>query len=82
MKLFALVGLLFAALVLTAVPVSVQPTSSGWQLRADTANAQTYRRARVTYRRAYRRGARQTYRRAGYYAGGGYYGARRVCRCY
>ena len=38
----------------------------------DSAEAITYRRARVTYRRAYRRGARAAYYGAGY--GAGYYG--------
>ena len=58
------------------------PSGVALTLKFDTADAVTYRRARVTYRRAYRRGARQAYRRAGYYAGygGAYYGRR--CSCY
>jgi hypothetical protein len=76
--------LLIFLVILLSLPLSLRPQSSGgsWPLsitiQTDTAEAVTYRRARVTYRRAYRRGARQAYRYSGYGAGAygtGYYGA-------
>ena len=65
------ITLLSAIVVLTVIPVP-QITSRGIELGVDQAQALTYRRARVTTRRAYRRG----YRRAAY--GAGYYGG---CHC-
>jgi hypothetical protein len=85
MKLFSLAGLLFAAMLFVAVPVTVNDTPAGWRVNVDNAQAQTYRRARVTARRVGRRDYRYARRvnRAAYYRGGGYYAApRRVCRCY
>ncbi len=71
MRLWVVGGALL--LGLTLIPVSVQQSArDGVTLGVDYANAITYRRARVTTRRAYRRG----YRRAAY--GAGYYGG---CRC-
>ena len=55
--------LLLTALVLIAIPASPQVTSRGVELTVDHADAYTYRRARVTTRRAVRR----TYRRNYYY---------------
>jgi hypothetical protein len=55
MRAFSIVGLLFAAVVLAAIPVSPQVTSRGLELSVDQAQAVTYRRARVTARRVDRR---------------------------
>jgi hypothetical protein len=77
MKAWSLIGLLFAAAILVTVPVSPQVTSSGVELSLDQAQAQTYRRARVTARRVGRRSyryARRAYRR-GYAVAPSYYGA-------
>ena len=66
MKAWSVIGLLFAAVILATVPVSPQVTSSGVELSLDQAQAQTYRRARVTARRVGRRSyryARRAYRR-------------------
>ena len=66
MKAWSVIGLLFAAAILATVPVSPQVTSSGVELSLDQAQAQTYRRARVTARRVGRRSyryARRAYRR-------------------
>jgi hypothetical protein len=62
MKVWSLVGLLFAATVLAAIPVSPQLTPRGVELSVDQAQAVTYRRARVTARRVDRRDFRQTRR--------------------
>jgi hypothetical protein len=84
MKLVSLIGLVFATLLFAAAPISVRDTPSGWQLRTDTVDAQTYRRARVTARRVGRRSYRyaRRYHRAAYYGGYYYAAPRRVCRCY
>ena len=77
MKAWSVIGLLFAAAILATVPVSPQVTSSGVELSLDQAQAQTYRRARVTARRVGRRSyryARRAYRR-GYAVAPSYYGA-------
>jgi hypothetical protein len=77
MKAWSVIGLLFAAAILATVPVSPQVTSSGVELSVDQAQAQTYRRARVTARRVSRRSyryARRAYRR-GYGVAPSYYGA-------
>jgi hypothetical protein len=77
MKTWSVIGLLFAAAILATVPVSPQVTSSGVELSLDQAQAQTYRRARVTARRVGRRSyryARRAYRR-GYAVAPSYYGA-------
>jgi hypothetical protein len=76
MRVWTVAMLLAATAVLATVPVTPQLTQRGIELRLDEANAITYRRARVTYRRAYRRGARASYYRGGYYRG--YSGG---CRC-
>jgi hypothetical protein len=62
MKVWSLVGLLFAATVLATIPVSPQLTPRGVELSVDQAQAVTYRRARVTARRVDRRDFRQTRR--------------------
>jgi hypothetical protein len=69
MKVCSLAGLLFAATVLVAIPVSPQVTPRGVELSVDQAQAITYRRARVTARRNDRRDFRQTRRavRRSYY---------------
>jgi hypothetical protein len=77
MKAWSVIGLLFAAAILATVPMSPQVTSSGVELSLDQAQAQTYRRARVTARRVGRRSyryARRAYRR-GYAVAPSYYGA-------
>ena len=77
MKVCSIIGLLFAAAILATVPMSPQVTSSGVELSLDQAQAQTYRRARVTARRVGRRSyryARRAYRR-GYAVAPSYYGA-------
>ena len=77
MKAWSVIGLLFAAAILATVPVSPQVTSNGVELSLDQAQAQTYRRARVTARRVGRRSyryARRAYRR-GYAVAPSYYGA-------
>jgi hypothetical protein len=77
MKALSVIGLLLAAVILATVPVSPQVTSSGVELSLDQAQAQTYRRARVTARRVGRRSyryARRAYRR-GYAVAPSYYGA-------
>ena len=63
MKQFYLMGLLLTALVLTALPVSPQySVRNGLELKLDSAEAITYRRARVTSRRVARRDYRYTRR--------------------
>jgi hypothetical protein len=62
MRASSLVGLLFAAVVLAAIPVSPQVTPRGVELSVDQAQAFTYRRARVTARRVDRRDYRHTRR--------------------
>ena len=78
MKAWSVIGLLFAAAILASVPVSPQVTSRGVELSVGQAQAQTYRRARVTARRVGRRSyryARRAYRRGAYYgAAPAYYG--------
>jgi hypothetical protein len=91
MKAWSVIGLLFAAAMFAAIPISPQVTARGLELSVDQAQAVTYGRARRVTRRAYRRGygraaayvgalaagAAAAYG-AGYYGGGyggGYYGA-------
>jgi hypothetical protein len=62
MRAYSIAGLLFAAVVLAAIPVSPQVTSRGLELSVDQAQAYTYRRARVTARRVDRRHYRHTRR--------------------
>jgi len=64
MRVYSIVGLLFAAVVLATIPVSPQVTSRGVgvELSVDQAQAYTYRRARVTARRVGRREYRHTRR--------------------
>ena len=62
MRAFSIVGLLFAAVVLAAIPVSPQVSSRGLEVSVDQAQAVTYRRARVTARRVDRRDYRHTRR--------------------
>jgi hypothetical protein len=62
MKAWSVIGLLFAAVILAAIPVSPQVTQRGVELSVDQAQAITYRRARVATRRAYRY-ERRAYRR-------------------
>ena len=59
MKAWSVIGLLFAAAILAAIPVSPQVTPRGLELSVDEAQAITYRRARVTARREARREHRQ-----------------------
>ena len=78
MKAWSISGLLFAAAILATVPMTPQVTSRGVELSVGQAQAQTYRRARVTARRVGRRSyryARRAYRRGAYYgAAPAYYG--------
>jgi hypothetical protein len=62
-KVWTTIILLATVVVLTTLPVSMQPNSRGVELTTDQASAYTYRRARVTTRRVVRR----TYRRSYYY---------------
>jgi len=62
MRASSIVGLLFAAVVLTMIPVSPQVTPRGVEISVDQAQAITYRRARVTARRVDRRSYRHTRR--------------------
>ena len=62
MRASSILGLLFAAVVLAAIPVSPQMTPRGVELSVDQAQAWTYRRARVTARRVDRRDYRYTRR--------------------
>jgi hypothetical protein len=62
MRASSIVGLLFATVVLAAIPVSPQVTPRGVELSVDQAQAVTYRRARVTARRVDRRDFRHTRR--------------------
>jgi len=62
MRASSIVVLLFAAVVLTMIPVSPQVTPRGVELSVDQAQAVTYRRARVTARRVDRRAYRHTRR--------------------
>ena len=94
MKGLSVVGLVFAAAIIAAVPVSPQVTPRGIELSVDQAQAQvTYGRARRADRRSNRyarRMDRRSYRyarRAGYAAGAYGYravatGPRRLCRVY
>ena len=85
MKLSCIFALLIAAVCLTAIPVSPQwSRTSGLELKVDTAEAITYRRARVTSRRVARRDYRYTRRavRRGAYVGAATGAYRRGCTCY
>jgi len=62
MRASSIVGLLFAAVVLTMIPVSPQVTPRGVEISVDQAQDITYRRARVTARRVDRRAYRHTRR--------------------
>jgi hypothetical protein len=73
MKIFSVIGLLFAAAIFATIPISPQVTPRGLELSVDQAQAITYGRYRRVHRRAYRR----AYRSAYYYgAPSYYYGAR------
>jgi|1186.fasta_scaffold22487_3 hypothetical protein len=61
-RAFSIVGLLFATVVVAAIPVSPQVTPRGLEISVDQAQAVTYRRARVTARRVDRRTYRHTRR--------------------
>jgi len=74
MKKLSLLGLIIGAALLTAAPVSIQPSpKSVVQLSLDKADARhgVYRRH---YRRAYRRAYRRSYYGYGYGVGSAYYG--------
>ena len=91
MRVFSLAGLLLAAAVMVTIPVSPRAsTHGGFELKLDTAEAQTYRRARVTARRYDRRAYRydrrsyygapygygsSSYYGSPYYGSSGYYGS-------
>jgi hypothetical protein len=80
MKVWSLIGLLLATLMLMTIPVSLQVSQQrGLELRIDEVYGQTYRRARVTHRRVARRDYRYTRRavRRGAYVTPAYYGVRR-----
>jgi hypothetical protein len=67
MKARTVIGLLFAAAIFAAIPISAQVTPRGLELSVDEAQAVTYRRARVTARRV----GRRAYRGAAYAVGAG-----------
>jgi hypothetical protein len=74
MKKLSLLGIIFGAALLTAAPVSIQPSpKSVVQLSINKADARygVYRRH---YRRAYRRAYRRSYYGSGYGVGSPYYG--------
>ena len=62
MRASSIAGLMFATVVLAAIPVSPEVTPRGVELSVDQAQAWTYRRARVTARRVDRRDYRYTRR--------------------
>ena len=62
MRASSIAGLMFATVVLAAIPVSPEVTPRGVELSVDQAQAYTYRRARVTARRVDRRDYRYTRR--------------------
>jgi len=62
MRASSIAGLMFATVVLAAIPVSPEVTPRGVELSVDQAQAYTYRRARVTARRVDRRSYRYTRR--------------------
>ena len=74
MKAWSVIGLLCAATIFAMVPISPQVTSRGVELSVDQAQAVTYRRARVTARRAYRGAAYAVGAGAVGYGIGAYYG--------
>ena len=76
MKVFSVIGLLFAAAILATIPISPQVTPRGVELSVDQAQAITYGRYRRVHRRVYRRSYR--YAAPSYYYGAPsyYYGAR------
>ena len=78
MKLWSIILLLLTAAVLATIPVSAVSTTRGLEFKLDTAEAVTYRRARVATRRAYRYD-RRAYRRGAYVAP--VYRAARRCYC-
>jgi hypothetical protein len=82
MKACSVIGLMFAAAIFAAMPISPQVTPRGLELSVDQAQAITYGRHRRVERRGYRRAARwaafvgalaASAAASGYY-GGGYYG--------
>ena len=74
MKTWSVIGLLFAAAIFAAIPISPQAMPRGVELSVDQAQAITYGRYRRVTRRAYRRGYYGGYYGAPYYGGyGGYY---------
>jgi hypothetical protein len=93
MKVFSVIGLLFAAAIFATIPISPQVTPRGVELSVDQAQAITYGRYRRVHRRVYRREyryARRAYRRAYYWgtpsyyygAPSSYYGARSYAPSY
>jgi hypothetical protein len=64
MKVWSVLGLLFTAAIIAAIPISPQVTPRGVELSVSQAQALTYGH--------YRRAARRAYR-GGYYAAPGYY---------
>ena len=66
MKAWSVIGLLFGAAILAAIPISPQVTPRGVVMSVDQAQA-----ILGHWRRVYRRGYRRAYRR-GYYYGGRY----------
>ena len=73
MKTLSLLGIIVGAALLTAAPISIQPSSkSVVELSVNKAEALVYRRH---YRRAYRRAYRSAYYAGyGYGVGSSYYG--------
>ena len=53
MKGWSVIGLLFTAAVIAAMPISLQVTPRGVELRVDQAQAASYRHYRRVYRRGY-----------------------------
>jgi hypothetical protein len=62
MKVWSIVGLVFAATIFATIPLSPQVTSRGLGLNVDQAQAITYGHARRVSRRVDRRDYRQTRR--------------------
>jgi hypothetical protein len=67
MKIWSVIGLLFAAAIFATIPISPQVTPRGVELSVNQAQA-----VLGHWRRVYRRGYRRAYRR-GYYYGYPYY---------
>ena len=69
MKVWSIIGLLFAAAIFATIPISSQVTPRGLELSVDGAKAITYGHARRVQRRVARREFRHERRavRRGYY---------------